>query len=65
MGCCTDDKGAESEFGAPSVADIDLEGHLLALAEERAEVLVSWSAVDAGAGTIADQFLDRLFEDML
>ena len=65
MGCCTDEQGAESEVCAPSVADVDLEGHLLALAEERAEVLVSRSAVNAGAGTIADQFVDGLFKDML
>ena len=38
---------------------------LLALAKERAKVLVSRSAVDASAGTIADQIVDGLFEDML
>ena len=65
VGCCTDDQGAESEVGAPRVADIDLKGRLLALAKKRAKVLVSRSAVDAGAGTIADHIVDGLFECML
>ena len=65
VGCCTDDQGAESEVGAPRVADIDLEGRLLAFAKERAKMLVCRSAVDASAGTIADQIVDGLFEGML
>ena len=57
--------GAESEIGAPRVADFDFKGYFLAFAAEGTKMLVCWSAVDASAGTVADQIVDGLLEDMV
>ena len=51
--------------GAPRVANVNFKGGFLTFAAEGTKILVCWSAVDASAGTVADEFIDGLLEDMV